>query len=732
MSKKIKFVGFKSDVNGESLKLSLYQYNEDVKFLNLKEGEEITISDSEFNLLPQKLFTSGKLVLIEDENFSSLNDEIDLVNLKLDGTINVKEFGAKADYYGARTDDTQAFRDALYYAIMNKKVLRIPNGEYYITDNILTDEAQAALISRLYGRLVIEGDSVANTIIMFRPTNVNTPFIGVKKTSEAYISNIFIAGDANKKGIGLELGEFVANPLNYGEIARSVFRSIRTYGLNIGIDHKSGWCNDFYNCITNNCNTGTRVVGNILNFYGHVSELNNIGVDIGLDESTAQHSSINFYGATVEANNGFDGNTPGIGFKVRQCTDLNLFGIYMELNKLAHIHAGTDAGDKIESLNIYGGSWHYNNPLIFDRVDNLTVKGTGMMGIYSIKVTENVKVADIQPIYQNHLNTGSGSFDWIEVVGKNTQSNVPWYQNNLSKINIPTPIVATPVNLDTNGYLKIQGLKNGTLSEHADVITGTKAIKYTAAAGDTFAGIYMTLLPEKLPPSDFLSLKLISYLSSTATAFRRQIIVRYKDLGDVLKGYTTFDHNSAYDVAVSKIIDKYTQYITPINLDVVKKLPDFASIYDIQINIQIVTTPAANGTEWFAIDSLEIYPTKYIANNFNNLPFQSLYSPSTISSPEILNIGDGTAIKKHIGAAVTFDAPSIAANSLVEVTVTVTGVALGDTIVATPGTSLSAEASLIWSAYVSAADTVRIRLANISGSAIDPINRTWRIDAWRH
>lgn len=96
-----------------------------------------------------------------------------------------------------------------------------------------------------------------------------------------------------------------------------------------------------------------------------------------------------------------------------------------------------------------------------------------------------------------------------------------------------------------------------------------------------------------------------------------------------------------------------------------------------------------------------------------------------------MTIGNaGTTIKQHLSASATLDFSSISAASAVELTITVTGAVVGDTCYANPSTTL--EAGLVWNAWVSATNTVRIRVTNITASAIDPASRTWRADVWNH
>lgn len=93
-------------------------------------------------------------------------------------------------------------------------------------------------------------------------------------------------------------------------------------------------------------------------------------------------------------------------------------------------------------------------------------------------------------------------------------------------------------------------------------------------------------------------------------------------------------------------------------------------------------------------------------------------------------IGGGQSITRHLSAAATLDPPAIAAGATAELSVAVPGLVAGDSCVATPAPGI--EAGLLWAVYASAANTATLRIANVSGSAISPASRAWRVDAWGH
>jgi len=74
----------------------------------------------------------------------------------------------------------------------------------------------------------------------------------------------------------------------------------------------------------------------------------------------------------------------------------------------------------------------------------------------------------------------------------------------------------------------------------------------------------------------------------------------------------------------------------------------------------------------------------------------------------------------------TLDFPSITANNSSDLTVTVTGAALGDVCNCSP--SGAVEVGLSWNCFVSGANVVTIRVANVRNSAIDPASRSWKVN----
>lgn len=98
-------------------------------------------------------------------------------------------------------------------------------------------------------------------------------------------------------------------------------------------------------------------------------------------------------------------------------------------------------------------------------------------------------------------------------------------------------------------------------------------------------------------------------------------------------------------------------------------------------------------------------------------------SQFTFGSPIVANVIDSSIL--HASAALDFG--SIAAGATAELTITLTGATTTHNVFASPMNGI--EAGLVWSAYVSAANTITIVLANVTVGAIDPVSLTWKVTA---
>ena len=85
---------------------------------------------------------------------------------------------------------------------------------------------------------------------------------------------------------------------------------------------------------------------------------------------------------------------------------------------------------------------------------------------------------------------------------------------------------------------------------------------------------------------------------------------------------------------------------------------------------------------------------------------------------------NGSKVTNILTATATLDYGSIAAGAVAELTITVTGAVANDSVLVGPPTTLNT--GLIVSGFVSAADTVTVRVFNGTAGAIDPASSTWR------
>lgn len=85
----------------------------------------------------------------------------------------------------------------------------------------------------------------------------------------------------------------------------------------------------------------------------------------------------------------------------------------------------------------------------------------------------------------------------------------------------------------------------------------------------------------------------------------------------------------------------------------------------------------------------------------------------------------GATLTKLLTASAALDFPSIAAVSQADLTITVTGAAVGDEVaLALPA---APAAGIVFNAYVSAANTVTVRASNITAAPVDPASASYSV-----
>lgn len=99
----------------------------------------------------------------------------------------------------------------------------------------------------------------------------------------------------------------------------------------------------------------------------------------------------------------------------------------------------------------------------------------------------------------------------------------------------------------------------------------------------------------------------------------------------------------------------------------------------------------------------------------------ALTTAAAAAKVQVLGTAAGSATPLFASASLNF--PSVAAAGQQELTITVTGAAVGDAVVLAP--PAAPEAGLVWGGRVSAANTVTVRASNITAAPVDPAAATW-------
>lgn len=182
----------------------------------------------------------------------------------------------------------------------------------------------------------------------------------------------------------------------------------------------------------------------------------------------------------------------------------------------------------------------------------------------------------------------------------------------------------------------------------------------------------------------------------------------------ITNGTVTVDDLSENSVTSAKILDG-----TIVAADLAPGVLNSANITDDSIvNADINSAAAIAGTK--------------VAPDFGA---QNITTTGNISTTAgTLTIGGGTAITKHLSATASLNLSASAVPGCVDTSaITVTGAALGDTVVASINAAIPSDISI--TGFVSAANSVKVRFCQFTGSATDPDGvggATYRVDVWQH
>lgn len=94
-----------------------------------------------------------------------------------------------------------------------------------------------------------------------------------------------------------------------------------------------------------------------------------------------------------------------------------------------------------------------------------------------------------------------------------------------------------------------------------------------------------------------------------------------------------------------------------------------------------------------------------------------------------LSVGASTELKKLLSATATLDFGSISPNAQADLTISVPGALVGDSVAL--GLPSASAAGIVFNAFVSATDTVKVRAGNITASGVDPASATYRVTVFQ-
>ncbi|HWZ65932.1 MAG TPA: hypothetical protein VNX65_04030 [Patescibacteria group bacterium] len=165
---------------------------------------------------------------------------------------------------------------------------------------------------------------------------------------------------------------------------------------------------------------------------------------------------------------------------------------------------------------------------------------------------------------------------------------------------------------------------------------------------------------------------------------------------------------------------------------------------DITIGSTIKPTSAgaltiqSNGANTLALDAGGASSVTIGTTSANALTIGRSGVTTTVNGTAAVNnltVGGGTLILKHLSSTASLTSGAIVNATCNTIgTVTVTGAAVGDTVIATPTPVAGGIETLniSWNAYVSSTNTVTIRGCDVAVLSGTPATQTWRVDVWQH
>ena len=222
-------------------------------------------------------------------------------------------------------------------------------------------------------------------------------------------------------------------------------------------------------------------------------------------------------------------------------------------------------------------------------------------------------------------------------------------------------------------------------------------VNRTVGAATAITGTSIDLTPEASVTPSLAIAGSATQRAQQIIEVKRQPAIYTSAWSTIANGFTgTLSANNAR-VAQSLQFQSDQPFIFEVSLD-----------GDVVCQVQCEVKPAITPPSAFPADSLPTALSEFAADPSSNASF---------------DVDAWRADLNILTATATLDFPSISANSNQELTITVTGAAVGDVVqLAAPA---AINENLLWAGYVSSANTVTVRLSNIDGGSINPISATW-------
>ena len=275
----------------------------------------------------------------------------------------------------------------------------------------------------------------------------------------------------------------------------------------------------------------------------------------------------------------------------------------------------------------------------------------------------------------------------------------------------------------------------GTVNNFGVLKSGPNFITFTGLANSNYL-----VIQNSYPEVSNFSLTISLYASNVTGAIRsRSTLGQLSGLSMLTIRDCWFEANKGWDIYIEPCAALYASVQNCVALGsefgvFVGKVRKFTMINNFWPNCDLQFDSSDVNTVGFVVNNVfhDVIGTTGHYVHIIGTDYGGAFIPiwaSDIYTNAALTIGGGTKVTKHLSATVTYDPASIANGAQQTTTVTVTGAALGDTVVVSFTLNLQ---GIQLTGYVSAANTVTVIYQNNTGGAIDLASGTIRADVWQH